>query len=74
MEEFDGVVFNIPNVRFFEENVRNFHTNDKRRIDVSVIVDYDTDVLQAKKVLQKVISNFPMVLQAPASDVLIKEL
>ncbi len=74
IEELDGVIFNIPNVRFFEENVRNFHTNDKRRIDVEVVVDYKTDILQAKKVLQKVISNFPMVLQAPASDVLIRDL
>lgn len=74
IEELDGVIFNIPNVRFFEENVRNFHTNDKRRIDIEVIVDYETDILQAKKVLQQVISNFPMVLQAPASDVLIQDL
>ena len=74
IEELDGTIFNIPNVRFFEENVRNFHTNDKRRIDVMVTVGYDTDILQAKKVLQKVISNFPMVLQAPSSDVLIDEL
>jgi small conductance mechanosensitive channel len=61
-------------VRFFEENVRNFHTNDKRRIDIEVVVDYQTDILQAKKVLQQVVSNFPMVLQAPASDVLIRDL
>jgi len=74
IEELDGTIFNIPNVRFFEENVRNFHTNDKRRIDVIVKVWYETDILQAKKVLQKVISNFPMVLQAPASDVLIEDL
>jgi small conductance mechanosensitive channel len=74
LEELDGVIFNIPNIRFFEENVRNFHTNDKRRIDVEVVVDYGTDILQAKKVLQKVVSNFPMVLQAPASDVLISNL
>lgn len=74
IEELDGVVFNIPNVRFFEENVRNFHTNDKRRIDVDIVVWYGTDVLRVKKILSKVISNFPMVLQAPASDVLIKEL
>jgi len=74
IEEFDGVIFNIPNVRFFEENVRNFHTNDKRRIDVDVVVGYETDIVQAKKVLQKVISNFPMVLQAPASDILVDDL
>lgn len=74
LEELDWVIFNIPNVRFFEENVRNFHTNDKRRIDVEVVVAYETDILQAKKVLQKVVSNFPMVLQAPSSDVLINNL
>jgi len=74
LEELDGIIFNIPNVRFFEENVRNFHTNDKRRIDIEVVVDYQTDILQAKKVLQQVVSNFPMVLQAPASDVLIRDL
>lgn len=74
IEEFDGVTFNIPNVRFFEENVRNFHTNDKRRIDVEVVVDYSTDILTAKKVLKKVISNFPNILTAPEPDVLIDEL
>jgi small conductance mechanosensitive channel len=74
IEELDGTIFNIPNIRFFEENVRNFHTNDKRRIDVEVVVWYETDILQAKKVLQKVVSNFPMVLSAPASDVIIGNL
>ena len=74
IEEFDGVIFNIPNVRFFEENVSNYHTNDKRRIDVDVTVAYGTDIMQAKKILGKVISNFPMVLQAPESDVLVGKL
>jgi len=74
IEEFDGVIFNIPNVRFFEENVSNYHTNSRRRIDVQVHVDYATDILQAKKVLQKVVSNFPMVLLTPEPDILIEEL
>jgi len=74
IEEFDGVIFNIPNVRFFEENVCNYHTNDKRRIDVDVVVAYDTDIVQAKKILQKVVSNFPMVLAAPESDILVESL
>lgn len=71
IEELDGTVFNIPNIRFFEENVRNFHTNDKRRIDVEVTVGYETDLMQAKKVLQKVVANFPMVLKAPQSDIIV---
>ncbi len=74
MEELTGVTFNIPNVKFFEDNVRNFHTNDKRRIDVDVVVDYGTDILKAKQVLQKVTSNFPMILAAPEADILIQSL
>lgn len=74
VEEFDGVTYNIPNVRFFEENVSNYHTNDKRRIDVEVLVDYQTDVTTAKKVLLKVASNFPQILTAPEPDVLVEKL
>lgn len=72
VRELDGVVFNIPNIRFFEEDVRNYHTNDKRRVDVDLVVDYDTDILTAKKVLQKVVSNFPQVMPAPEPDILIE--
>ncbi len=74
MEELNGVTFNIPNVKFFEDNVRNFHTNDKRRIDIEVVVDYETNIVKAKQVLQKVLSNFPMILAAPESDILIQSL
>ncbi len=74
IQEFDGVVFNVPNVRFFEENVSNYHTNDKRRIDVEVVVDYTTDIVKAKQVLQKVASNFPNILQAPETDILVEYL
>ncbi len=72
VKEFDGVIFNIPNIRFFEEDVRNYHTNDKRRVEVDITVDYTADILTAKKVLQKVISNFPQVMKAPEPDILIE--
>jgi small conductance mechanosensitive channel len=74
VQEFDGVTYNIPNVRFFEENVSNYHTNDKRRIDVEVMVDYDTDIITAKKVLLKVASNFPQILHTPDPDVIVNDL
>lgn len=74
IEEFDGVTFNIPNVRFFEENVRNYHTNDKRRLHIDVVVHYGSDIVAAKKVLRKVLTNFPMILAAPEPDILVEEL
>ncbi len=74
IEQFDGVIFYVPNVKFLEEEVSNFHSNDKRRVDVNVWVDYNTDILKAKKIMIQVIDKFPNVLQAPAPDVYITEM
>lgn len=74
IEQFDGITYYIPNVTFLEQEVCNYNTNDKRRIDVSVGVDYDTDIIKAKTVLMKVIESFPNVLKLPASDVLVEEM
>jgi small conductance mechanosensitive channel len=74
VEQFDGVIFYIPNIKFLEENVSNFHTNDKRRVEVDVWVDYDTDITKAKKIMLQVVWQFPHVLQAPASDIFVTEL
>jgi len=74
IEQFDWVIFYVPNVKFLEEEVSNFHSNDKRRVDVNIWVDYDTDILKAKKVMMQVIQKFPNVLQAPAPDVYITEM
>jgi len=38
-----------------------------------VQVDYDTDIVKAKSVINKVLENFPM-LQAPASDIIVESL
>lgn len=74
VEQFDGVLFYVPNGKFMEENVENFHANDKRRIDVIVGVDYKTDILKAKKVMLQVVEQFPNILKTPSSDIIIEEL
>lgn len=74
VEQFDWVIFYVPNVKFLEEEISNFHSNDKRRVDVNVWVDYDTDILRAKKVLMQVIEKFPNVLTAPHPDVFVTEM
>ena len=73
IEQFDGVVFYIPNVVFMEEAVSNYKTNDKRRVEVDVGVDYTTDLVQAKKICLQVLEKFPNILKAPASDVLVEK-
>ena len=74
VEQFDGVVFYVPNIHFIEDRVTNYHTNDKRRVEVEVLIDYGSDVHKAKKTIQMVMDQFPNLLQAPASDVIVDEL
>ena len=71
VEQFDGVVFFIPNVKFLEEEVKNFNINDKRRITIEIWVEYETDIVQAKKIMLQVVNNFPYILKTPKSNVFI---
>lgn len=71
VEQFNWVIFFIPNVRFLENEVENFHINDKRRIEILVWVDFETDLVKAKKVMLQVVNNFPWILKAPEPSVFI---
>lgn len=71
VEQFDGIVFFIPNVKFLEEEVKNFNINDKRRITIEIWVEYETDIVQAKKIMLQVVNNFPYILKTPESNVFI---
>jgi small conductance mechanosensitive channel len=55
VEQFDGVIFYIPNVKFLENEVENFNTNSKRRVEIEIGVDYSTDIIKAKKVIMQVL-------------------
>ncbi len=74
IEQFDWVIFFVPNVKFLEEDVSNYHSNDKRRVSVDIWVDYDTDILKAKKIMMQVIEKFPNILQTPLPNVLITKM
>ena len=74
VEQFNGVVFYIPNITFIEERVTNYHTNDKRRTDVEILIDYNADVHKAKQTVMMVMDQFPGILKAPGSDVIIDKL
>lgn len=71
IKQFDGVIFYIPNVIFMEEAVSNFRTNSMRRVEIDVWVDYDTDIMRAKKVMLQVLNNFPNILTSPAANVFV---
>ncbi len=74
IEQFDGVVYFVPNVKFLEDNVSNYHSNSKRRVEIEVWVDYATDIVKAKQVMSQVIEQFPNVLKAPYPDIIVNKL
>lgn len=74
VQQFDGVIFYMPNIKFLEQEVKNYHTNDKRRVDIDTVVEYGSDIVKIKQIMAKVVSNFPNILQAPEHDVLIETL
>lgn len=74
IEQFNGVTFTVPNINFLENNVENFNTNDKRRIEIEVMINFKEDVTNAKKVILTMLSRFPGILQAPEPDVLVEKL
>ena len=71
IQQFDWIIFFVPNVKFLENNVKNFHRNDKRRIEIKINVDYDTDIVKAKKIMLQIIENFPWILKSPNASVYI---
>ena len=65
VRQYDWVIIYVPNVKFLQENVSNYHSNARRRIDLEVWVDYDTDIIKAKKVMMQVVDQFPNILKDP---------
>lgn len=71
IEQFNWVIFFLPNIKFLEDEVLNYNTNDKRRVEIEVWVDYDTDILKAKKIILQVLNQFPNILKAPEAGIYI---
>ena len=74
VQQFDWVIFFIPNVKFLENEVENFHTNDKRRIEISLWLEHSTDIVKAKKIMKQVVDNFPNVLKTPETSIIISNI
>ena len=61
----DNKVITIPNGTLTNSVVENYSAMDKRRIDLTFNVDYDSDVEQVKGLLLEIASKHPLVLDAP---------
>ena len=64
----------IPNGSLSNGNIINFSTEDKRRVDWTFGVGYDSDIKKTKEVILAVIQKHPLILQDPAPAINVSEL
>ncbi len=70
----DNVRVVIPNSAVWGEVIKNYATNDTRRIDMVVGVSYDDDLGRAKEIITKVLEEEQRVLKDPAPVVAVSEM
>lgn len=70
---FDGKVVVIPNGTLSNTSLTNLTKQEKRRIDLTVPVEYEADLRKVKKVLRNVIEQEPMVLKDEPIDIALDE-
>jgi len=70
----DNKVITIPNSAVLSGTIVNVTANDTRRVDLVMGIGYDDDLLKAKQLLEKILSEDPRVLADPAPQVKVLEL
>jgi len=56
----------IPNSQVYSSSITNYSHYDKRRVDLEIGVDYDSDIKQVKKSLENICNNHELVHKDPA--------
>lgn len=64
----------VPNGAVLSSAITNYSGNDTRRVDLVFGIGYDDDVLKAKAVLERIISEEPRILADPATNISVHEL
>ena len=70
----DNKVITIPNAAILGGSITNVTANDTRRVDLVMGIGYDDDLLKAKKVLERIVSEEPRILAEPAAQIEVLEL
>lgn len=72
--DFDGNHIQIPNATIYKNVIHNFSANPKLRAGFSIGIGYDSDILQAQKIISNILTNHQAVLDKPDHQVLIETL
>jgi small conductance mechanosensitive channel len=62
---FDNQQVIIPNSNAWGSIIRNINGNPTRRVDLVFGTGYDDDMEKAKRILEDVVNNHPLVLKEP---------
>lgn len=64
----------VPNASVLGNSVTNVTANPTRRIDFVFGIGYDDDLLKAKSILERIITEEPLVLPEPKTNIALHEL
>ncbi len=70
----DNKAIIVPNSSILSGTIVNVTANDTRRVDLVMGIGYDDDLLKAKALLQKIVSEEPRVLEDPKPVIEVSEL
>ncbi len=70
----DGLLVTIPNANVFTEPITNFSRAEKRRVELIVGVDYQSDPEKVRRVALEAIANIPGLVPDPPPQLLFQNL
>lgn len=74
LRTFDGKTFFVPNRKILDDVVINYHLFGTRRVKIDVNIRYDQDLLNAKRVLEAIMTEDPRVKPKPGPMVYVLNL
>lgn len=70
----DNRMMVVPNNSIWGDIITNVTHSDTRRVDMIFGIGYDDNIEEAEKVMEKVLSDHPLVLKDPAPTIKVSEL
>lgn len=70
----DGKIAIVPNGAISNGSLTNLSSKNQLRVDLTIGISYDSNIKQAKEILEKVMTDNPKVLKDPAPLVAVSEL
>ncbi len=70
----DNVSITVPNSTIYGQMIKNYSSNENRRIDLVMGISYDDDIGKAITTIQNVLDSHPAVLTDPAPTIAVSEL